>query len=112
MKLQEYPRLLQSHINCADPPVSTILPFLIALRNAGVVDGTPGCGASPAERVEANRLEVLFGAWVDRNPWAQEFIDPPYTIVIPVAAAAAPLTLAETGVCVLTSFVTWNKALT
>ena len=87
MKLQEYPRLLQPLINCADPPVSTILPFLIALRNAGVVDGTPGCGASPAERVEANRLEVLFGAWVDRNPWAQEFLDPPYTIVIPVAAA-------------------------
>ena len=43
MKLQEYPRLLQPLINCADPPVSTILPFLIALRNAGVVDGTPGC---------------------------------------------------------------------
>ena len=47
MKLQEYPRLLQPLINCADPPVLTILPFLIALSNAGVVDGTPGCGASP-----------------------------------------------------------------
>ena len=85
MKLQEYPRLLQPLKNCTDPPVSTILPFLIALRNAGVVDGTLGCGASPAERVEADRLEVLFGAWVDRNPWAQEFLDSPYTVVIPVA---------------------------
>ncbi len=80
LKLQEYPKLLHPFKDSVDPPASKILPFLTALRSAGVVDGTLGCGASPAERAEANRLEVLFGAWVDRHPWVQDFLDPPYTM--------------------------------
>ena len=77
LKLQEYPKLLHPLKDSADPPASALLPFLIALRSAGVVDGTLGCGASPAERAEANHLEVLFGAWVDRRPWVQDFLDLP-----------------------------------
>lgn len=74
LKLQEYPKLLQPLKDSADPPISSLLPFLVALRNAGVVDGTLGCGASPTERAEADRLEVLFVSWVDRHPWVQEFL--------------------------------------
>ena len=74
LKLQEYPRLLQPLKVSADPPISSLVPFLVALRKAGAVDATLGCGASPTERAEAVRLEALFVSWVDRHPWVEIFL--------------------------------------
>ena len=74
LKLQEYPKLLQPLKVSADPPISSLVPFLVALRKAGAVDATLGCGASPTERAEAVRLEALFVSWVDRHPWVDIFL--------------------------------------
>lgn len=74
LKLQEYPRLLQPLKVSADPPISSLVPFLVALRKAGAVDATLGCGASPTERAEAVCLEALFVSWVDRHPWVDIFL--------------------------------------
>jgi hypothetical protein len=76
--------------NTNDPAVSAMLPSLIALRNAGVIDGTLGCGATPAERAEAYRLQALFERWEQRHPWIQTFLDPPFAIVILSDAEAIP----------------------
>jgi hypothetical protein len=90
LKLQEFGRRMGPLNNTNDPAVSAMLPSLIALRNAGVVDGTLGCGATPAERAEAYRLQALFERWEQRHPWIQTFLDPPFAIVIPSDAPAIP----------------------